>query len=263
MFFQLFFTLFTLRALLPKRNRRIIAANKKNDKIIELETELSKACGKTVNYENFKEYIKVKHGINEKVKHFYTKDLYRKLNWRTKTYKQRSEDKFLNKIEETYGKKKDIIICQGDWSRNSQMKGCTPTIGIGLRRLICKKFDMLLLDEYNTSKKCCNCKNDIENKEINGNKKFRLLVCKDCESNIGSSESKCPIFLTRDLNSCINMQNIVKYMLNNNMKRPKEFCRKKDETKTVRKKTQKLPLPSTTKTKEKNGKSVVFTKDKA
>jgi hypothetical protein len=248
---------------LAKRNRRIIATNKKNDKIIEFETKLSKVCGKTVNYNNFKEYIKVKHEINEKVKPFYTKDLYRKLNWRTKTYRQRSEDKFLNKIEETYGKKEDITIAFGDWSRSTQMKGCTSTIGVGLKKLISKKFDVLLLDEYNTSKKCCNCKNNIENKEINGNKKFRLLVCKDCESNIGSSESKCPIFLTRDLNSCINMQNIVKYMLNNNMERPKEFCREKAETKIAKKKSKKLLSLSTTKKKEKDSKSVVFTKGNA
>lgn len=154
------------------------------------------------------------------------------------------------------------------------MKGYTPTVGIGLRRIISKKFDILSIDEYNTSKKCCNCWKDLENKEIDGKVKFRLLVCKNCEKvNIGSSESKCPMFITRDLNSCVNMVRITKHMLNNNMKRPAEFSRIKDDKKPKKKLRQKSDKKSMNKSKikklsplskkEKGGKSVVFTEGKA
>jgi hypothetical protein len=45
---------------------------------------------------------------------------YRKINWKTKTYRQRSEDKFLNNIENNiennFDEKNDIVICIGVWS---------------------------------------------------------------------------------------------------------------------------------------------------
>ena len=109
----------------------------------------------------------------------------------------------------------------------------------------------MLIDEYNTSKKCCNCWNDIENVEINGNKKFRLLGCKNCRSeapaalrkvnsSLSQSGKGCNIdspedehksifqtysFLTRDKNSCINMLSIAKHMIYKNKTRPSQFCR--------------------------------------
>lgn len=43
-----------------------------------------------------------------------------------------------------------------------------------MKKLLQKKFDILLIDEYNTSKKCCNCLKDV------GHQKFRLLTCDDC-----------------------------------------------------------------------------------
>ena len=84
-----------------------------------------------------------------------------------------------------------------DWSNKQGycIKG-TSTMGIGLKRLVAKKYTTLLIDEYNTSKKCCNCWQDIENVKINGNSKFRLLGCKNCKvNNIGSSFYKNHRFL--------------------------------------------------------------------
>ena len=102
-------------------------------------------------------------------------------------------------------------------------------MGIGLKKLVAKKFNTLLVYEYNTSKKCCNCHNNIDNKKINGNSKFRLLQCKNC--NVGSSENSnkstfqfCK-YLNRDQNSCANMLNIVNSYLFNNRVRPPAFCK--------------------------------------
>ena len=68
-----------------------------------------------------------------------------------------------------------------------------------------------------------------DNKVINSESLFRLLTCKHC--NVGSSENlnnptlKCSKFLNRDMNSCVNMQCIVKAYLTENRKRPQEFTR--------------------------------------
>lgn len=252
---------------LAKRNRRIIYTNKTKNKIIELETQLSGYCSKTVDYNKFKQYIKAKHAVNEQVKTFYQNELYRKLNWRTKTYRQRSEDRFVNRIEKTFGNKDNLVLVWGDWSRRSQMAGLTPTMNIGLRKIVAKKYLTLSINEFNTSKKCCKCWKDLEYKAINGNKKFRLLVCKNCNGkNTGSSESENNSvfspnnsFFTRDVNSCVNMLNIAKHMINNNKERPKAFCRidnKKNKTKSKGQANKKLPSPLK---EEKVGTSVVFT----
>jgi hypothetical protein len=216
---------------LAKRNRIIKMTNKKNNKeVIEIETELSKYLSTTIDYNKFKDFIKAKHNANKNTRAFYEDELYRKLNWRTKTYRQKSEDKFLNNIENNFGNKNDIIITIGDWSNKhgSCIRG-TPTMGIGLKKLIAKKYNTLLIDEYNTSKKCCNCWENVENVKINGNSKFRLLGCRNCKvNNIGSPEDEPNTifqsysFLTRDKNSCINMLSIAKHIIYKKT-RPKEF----------------------------------------
>ena len=215
---------------LNTRNRRIKETNKKqHQEIIDAETELSKYNCKTNNYEKFKEFIKEKYKCNKIIKKYYEEEINRKLNWRTKTYRQSSEDKFLNNIEKTYGHKNDILVCIGDWSNKNTIKGLGSTMGIGLKRLVSKKYNTVLLDEYNTSKLCCNCHKENDNKVINSKSLFRLLTCKHCSD--GSSENlinpslKCSKFLNRDMNSCLNMQFIVKSYLTENRKRPKEFTR--------------------------------------
>jgi len=232
---------------LAKRNRRIKLTNKKRSvlnhqlnescpDIIALETELSSYLSNTVSIQLFKDYIKKKHEINLKVKSYYEAELNRKINWRTKVYRQKSEDKFLHRIETQFGSKEDIVVCIGDWSakQGSCIKGAS-TMGVGLKRLVKKRYTTLLLDEYNTSKKCCHCWKDISNITIDGSKKFRLLGCKHCrndkEEYIGSPEDEPKSmfqsyrFFTRDKNSCLNMLGIVKNMIYNKNKRPAEFIR--------------------------------------
>jgi hypothetical protein len=215
---------------LNKRNKRIKDTNKKqNQEIIDAETVLSKYNCKTNDYVKFKDYIKAKYECNKIIKKYYEKEINRKLNWRSKTYRQNSQDKFLNNIEKTYGNKDDLLICIGDWSNKNTIKGLGSTMGIGLKRLVSKKYNTILIDEYNTSKLCCNCHKENDNKVINSESLFRLLTCKHC--NVGSSENlnnptlKCSKFLNRDMNSCVNMQCIVKTYLTENRKRPKEFTR--------------------------------------
>ena len=166
----------------------------------------------------FKNFIKEKNELNEKLKKFYNQELHRKLKWRSWIYQRKSEDKFLNRIEETYGKKEDILLCYGNWSRTSQMKYIMPTKGVGLRRVISKKYDVVLIDEFKTSALCSKCNKELDNyKNIH-----RLLVCKNC-----GLENKNSVFINRDMNACINMVNLSKEWINSK-KRNKNFCRNTD-----------------------------------
>jgi hypothetical protein len=206
---------------LSKRNNRITHTEKVKNKIIEEETKLSECNCKTVNYEDFKKYITEKTKLNDKLREFYEQELFRKLKWRSWIYRRKSEDKFLNKIEETFGNKEDLLLCYGDWSNPKQMKHIMPTKGIGMRRIIEKKFDVVLIDEYCTSKLCSHCHNELTNyKNIH-----RLLVCSHCKSN--GLESKNITFMNRDMNACMNILNLSKQWINTKT-RPDEYSRNTD-----------------------------------
>ena len=180
---------------LRKRCNKIILREKQKNMIIEEETKLSSYNCKSVDYNEFKKYIIEKTKLNGKVKGFYENELYRKLKWRTWIYQRKSEDKFLNRIEETYGKKEDLLLCYGNWSNNKQMKYIMPTKGVGLRRVIQKKFNVVLVDEFRTSKLCSKCNCELENyKNLH-----RVLVCRGCKSS--GLESKNTAFM----NACMNI----------------------------------------------------------
>ena len=120
--------------------------------MIETETELSSLNCKTTDYDKFKKFIEKKTETNKKIKSFYERVLFRKMNWRTQIYQRKSEDVFMNKIEETYGKRENILLCYGNWSNKKQMRYIMPTKGVGMRRLLEKKFPVSLIDEFKTSK---------------------------------------------------------------------------------------------------------------
>ena len=61
---------------LRKRNKNILQREKFRNDIITKETEFSKYNCKTVNYEEFKEYIKAKTKLNDELKEFYERELF-------------------------------------------------------------------------------------------------------------------------------------------------------------------------------------------
>ena len=124
----------------------------------------------------------------------------------------------MNNIAKTFGE--NILICYGNWSRTSQMKHFMPTMNKWLRKLIHKRYDTITINECNTSKKCCDCFQDLKQYRNKENKEeFRLLVCSNCVS----CENKKIVFRTRDANSAINIMNLGKCWIYK-QQRPNEFC---------------------------------------
>ena len=186
-----------------KTNQRILLLERKRNGIVEKETHLSFQNSKSVDYENFKRYLIEKDKLNKETNEFYKKEVWRKMKFRQYSYGKKSIDTFLNKIKETFGE--NILIGYGNWSRSSQMKHFMPTMNKGLRKLIHKKYDTITINECNTSKKCCDCNNDLEYyKDNEGKKVFRLLMCSNCVS----CENKKIVFRTRDANSSINIMKL-------------------------------------------------------
>lgn len=256
------------------RMNRIMKYEKKKNKIQEFESILSDSTCKTVNYVKFKEYIKLKTQINDLTHDFYENKKFRKQNWRTWIYQRKSEDQFIQRIEEVFCNKirptqntrkerkrckiemmesnkeilnkSDLLICYGNWSNNKQMKYLMPTKGVGLRRLISKHYQVLLLDEFKSSKLCNTCHNELSNHTIKKEgfhgmdksiKKHRLLVCKCCNPckfelrikatsviNNNGSENKNIVFINRDVNACLNILDLSnEYIFKKS--RNADFCR--------------------------------------
>ena len=106
-----------------------------------------------------------------------------------------------------------------------------------MRKLIAKRFCTVSVNEFRTSKLCCNCFGQLQHlcveSDAKKNKVFRCLICPECER----SESKQPTFVTRDLNS--------EWMTEKT--RPVAFCRETNATGLTR-----------TSPEEKTGQSVDF-----
>ena len=220
---------------MTKRNQIILQREKKNNNINEYENVLSLQNSKSINYDSFKCYLVEKDQLNKKTMDFYKKEVWRKMKFRSYSYGNKSIDTFLNNIEKIFGE--NILICYGNWSRTSQMKHFMPTMNKGLRKLIHKRYDTITINECNTSKKCCDCFQDLKHYRNKENKEeFRLLVCSNCVS----CENKKIVFRTRDANSSINIMNLGKCWIYK-QQRPSEFCissftisNKKEEMEKVR-----------------------------
>jgi hypothetical protein len=218
-----------------KKYAKIILEFKKEkvegETIIECETELSKLNRKTLVIKDFREYIKKKSEINDKLYKFYEKYIFRKLKLNGYINKKKHEQKMINNFKKIFGKPEEVIITIGDWEQKKQMKYKEATRGIGMRKLFRQNnYKVYLVDEFRTSCMCSICKEETgrcEKFQIRENPKpyksgnilcHGLLTCK-----------KCSGVWNRDINSATNIYRIAKNAING-LERPKYLCReKKDE----------------------------------
>jgi hypothetical protein len=170
----------------------------------QLETELADNERRTLDYEKYIEYLKNKNAQNIKLWDFYQDEIFRKLNLNVYLNTLRSEQRMINNMQKKFGEAKESVICIGDWEQKKQMKYKEPTKGKSFRELLRKYgFEVYLVNEYNTSKKCSLCHNDCEKfMERENPKPYRegkilvhgLLKCKTCQE-----------LWNRDENSSINI----------------------------------------------------------
>jgi hypothetical protein len=194
--------------------------------IIEYETELSKLNRKTLTIKDFKEYIKKKSEINNKLYKFYEKYIFRKLKLNGYINIKKHEQKMINNFKKIFGKPEDVIICAGDFEQKQHMKYKEPVKGIGIRRIFRNNgYKLYLVDEFRTSCMCSICKEEtgrcekfITRKNPKPYKSSNILVhgalrCKNCKA-----------VWNRDVNSATNIYRIAKNAING-IERPKYLCR--------------------------------------
>jgi hypothetical protein len=219
-----------------KRSNYIILQEKKKNGIIQKETKLSNYNSRTLNQEKYKHFITNKTILNNEVKEFYQKPLFRKLAFRRFIRTKQSEVKLLNEIENTYLSKeeikqgKKIVILHGDYSRTTQMKGCISTPNISMKKLLLSRFDIVEVNEFNTSKLYNKTLKEMENISVKRKKHKKSLH----EILTPKEETKCRIFVNRDTNACKNILLLGKCYLESQT-RPEEFTRKVVKSEKVKK----------------------------
>jgi len=205
--------------------------------IIEYETELSKLNRKTLMIKDFKEYIKKKSEINNKLYKFYEKYIFRKLKLNGYINRKKNEQKLINNFKKIFGKPEETIVIFGDWEQKQHMKYKEPIKGKGMRMLFRQNnYKTYLVDEFRTSCMCSICKTELgrcEKCQIRKNPKpyksnnilvHGLIKCQTC---LG--------VWNRDVNGATNICRIAKNAING-IERPKYLCReKKDENIKVEK----------------------------
>lgn len=188
-----------------KKYAKILLKQRRKAGIEELESALSKFKRNTCFLENYLDYIRAKNLVFNQTIKFYSAMWIRAWDFRKFRLKQKSESKFLNKVEEAFGK--DCVISYGDWKGNNQLKNQKATLGIGMRNIIERKFRIFLTDEYRTSKLHYQCQETLTNAVINGERKHRCLKCSTCELRLedSSSKSERSVFVNRDFNAALNI----------------------------------------------------------
>lgn len=224
------------------KNTKRIEINEKlqkyrdNNGISEKEKYLCDYNSKSVNFETFSEYVKAKNKVNNELKEKYKAKIFRQQKWYGYINRQRTDEKIIKKISDTYGK--DITIFFGDWSIGKQMKNFISTPNIRLKRLIAKHFLTYNLDEFRTSKLKSGTLKECENLSLPdkfgvSRELHSILTYKrefyDIESNtLKTFKSQ----INRDKNAKQNMLYSVEHYLNNKTF-PIEFMRKGEITKIV------------------------------
>ena len=218
--------------------------------VIELETELSVYNRKTLNIEKFKDYIKNKMELNNKLYKFYEKYIFRKLKLNGFINKKKHEQKLIKNFKRIFGEPDKTIICIGNWCQKSSMIsfGKEATKGKGFRNLFRQNgYKVYLVDEFRTSCRCSKCEiGECEKFQKRENPKpyksgeilvHGLLRCKNCKT-----------MWNRDVNGATNIYKIAKNAILEKP-RPKYLCREGNKKEDNKEKSTKIKVNKSTKNK--------------
>jgi hypothetical protein len=148
-----------------KRYRNILQRNKKTviqgKTVEEWEAELSLLNRKTLDFDGFKEYVRMKNKVNLILQTFYESFIYRKHRLYTYIDTQRSESKMINNFTAKYGPADKLVACFGDWNQHQHRNNHEPVKGKGFRTTFRRAgIKVLLVDEHRTSLCCSDCQHD-------------------------------------------------------------------------------------------------------
>ena len=124
------------------------------------EAELSLHSKKSLTFAAFRKYIFNKNKLNKFVGPFYQEIRHRSRRFKAYSLRQKSESLLILNFKKKHGGPSKTIIGMGDWCDSHHRRFHAPVKGVGFRALFRKAgYHVLLVDEYNSSAKCCYCQN--------------------------------------------------------------------------------------------------------
>jgi hypothetical protein len=215
------------KLILNKKKKTMLTEDNKN--IVNYELKLSEYSGKSIDFNKFIEYTKIKLDMRKNVsKEKKYNEYLKKLSWFAYINTKKHESLLMNKIENFFGK--DVMLILGDWGGKGNISYIS-TPQIGLQRKLKTRFQVYHINEYNTSKihhktkeVCGNLYLPLKSKDKDGNKitqmkkMYPILTYKMSNGGLGC--------INRDLNATRNMKIIVESLIDTKT-RPKEYTRTK------------------------------------
>jgi len=116
---------------------------------IGIEEILSNFNSKSCSLDVYKEFLEAKTMVNRVLLPEYANKIFRKYAWYSCIENKRAEKKFLDSIDETFGKNPVLIL--GDASLSTHMRGLAPMPNLKLTRKLKKRYKVFLIDEFRTS----------------------------------------------------------------------------------------------------------------
>jgi len=163
---------------------------------------LSRFNSKTCRADDFAAYVKARMEVEKHLRPFYESGFLRHQKYSIYLAKKASEDRFIDKIRNTFGgakrstdKQKAIFIAWGNWGRRpNALRGMSSSPGIGFRRRIHQRLTMdrrssgivvsggtLTTFEGMTSSCCHSCGGTVSPfVDEQGNEHYRALMCGRC-----------------------------------------------------------------------------------
>ncbi len=212
-----------------------------NQTVKQIESTLSVLNSKTVNFEEYKKYIKEKNKVNKILYEHYQQEFFRKFKLNRYINTQKSESKMIDNFKNKFGTPDKVMITFGDHDKGQHnMKGVEPVICKKFRRIFKNAgYKVYLINEFRTSKLCNRCHQELDkflirlsNKPKDKKKNKNVLVNGLLKHTVSNPEGElnpllCTIIHNRDKNAVQNMLNIVEHIKKTGI-RPEPFTRKEE-----------------------------------
>ena len=199
--------------------QKLIKNYKDKNNISKIENKLSEYSSKTCKIKEFKNFIKYKNMINEKLFDKYNNEVFRKYKWYGFLNRRKTETKIIREIKKIFGR--DTIVLHGDWGAKSAQKGNLSTPNIGLKRKLGNQITVYNLDEYKTSKLNYKTEEECDNLYLPDKNNVIRKIHSVLTYKMENAQIGC---MNRDKNAVNNMIKIVKYYFEHK-KRPEKYSR--------------------------------------
>ena len=180
---------------------------KEENNIHELENQIKQSHNFT-SLDEFKQYLKDRGKVEDKLTTFYNRPCWRKKKWKCAKKDQRWRQEVVNELKEKFNEEgKQLVIAWGAWTERCPIKGSPPGPQVSLRRFVSKQIPVVCTSEYLTTKTCSHCGEltkgyPMINKEGNVKEVHGLRYCSQ-NSKINGNRVH---FLSRDYNAAVNIR---------------------------------------------------------